>query len=89
MDLMPIGFFGFFANFFIARISGDNADERYMEDKKAALAFVGQLAVFELFILMCLGLLLENHAIIPVLISVCYAITTLSYAVKLYMLEEK
>ena len=89
LDLMPIGFFGFFANFFIARISGDSTDERYMEDKKTALAFIGQLAVIELFVLMCLGLLLGNHAIVPALISVCFAVTALSYAVKLYMLEEK
>ena len=89
IDLMPIGFFGYFAHFFIAKLSGDNADERYLEDKKTALAFTGQIATLELFILMCLGMLLKNHEIVLVLISVCFAVTLLSYAIKLYMLEEK
>ena len=89
IDLMPIGFFGYFAHFFIAKIGGNSADERYLEDNKTALAFIGKLSIFELFVLMCLGMLLKNHEIVLVLISVCYGINLLFYAIKLYMLEEK
>ncbi len=51
LDLWYIGFFGFFANFIIAKISGSKEDERYIEDRKTALALTGQLAIIELFII--------------------------------------
>src|SRR5690554_5979609 len=51
IDLTSIGFFAFFSNFIIAKISGSKADERYIENKRAALAFTGELAMIEIFIL--------------------------------------
>ncbi|MCT4604576.1 MAG: DUF3796 domain-containing protein [Marinisporobacter sp.] len=84
-----LGFFAFFANFIIGKISGSKADERYIEDKKIALAFIGQFAIIELFIIWCATMVVRNIDFIGVLISLSYAITLNVYAVKLYMLEEK
>ena len=89
LDLIFIGFFGFFANFIISRISGDKADERYQENQKIAMAFTGQLAIIELFILWCISILFLNIELTCILISLVYAITLNVYAIKLYMLEEK
>lgn len=89
LDLMYIGFFAFFSNFFIGKISGSKEDERYIEDKKIALAFTGKLAVIELFIIWCLTMIVKNIELIGVLISLAYAVTLNIYAVKLYILEEK
>lgn len=84
-----IGFFAFFSNFIIAKISGSKEDERYIEDNKIALAFIGRLAIVEIFILWCASLILKNMEIISVLISLAYAITLNAYAIKLYILEER
>lgn len=89
LDLVFIGFFAFFANFIIAKISGSKEDERYIEDNKIALAFTGQLAIIEIFILWCASVMIRNSEIISVLISLSYAITLNAYAIKLYILEEK
>lgn len=89
LDLSYLGFFAFFANFIIAKISGSKEDERYIEDKKAALAFTGQFAIIELFILWCATVRVRNVDFICVLVSLSYAITLNAYAVKLYILEEK
>ena len=89
-DLTYIGFFAFFANFIIAKISGSKEDERYIQDSKAALAFTGQLAIIELFIIWCavnIGSITID--IIRVMISLSYAITLNAYAIKLYKLEER
>lgn len=89
LDLSYLGFFAFFANFIIAKISGSKEDERYIEDKKAALAFVGQLAIIELFIIWCATVVMRNIGFVCALVSLSYAITLNAYAVKLYILEEK
>ena len=89
LDLSFIGFFAFFANFIIAKISGSKEDERYIEDKKIALAFIGQFAIIELFIIWCVAVVIRNINFICVLLSLSYAITLNAYAVKLYILEEK
>ncbi|MGO0904184.1 DUF3796 domain-containing protein [Clostridioides difficile] len=88
-DLMYIGFFAFFANFIIAKINGDKADERYVEDEKSAMAFTGQFAIIELFILWCITIISRNVELMYVLLSIAYAVTLNVYAIKLYMLEEK
>src|SRR5690554_3034008 len=76
IDLTPIGFFGFFYHFIIAKISGSKADERYIENKRAALAFTGELAMIELFILWVAVILNDMTIdIIRVLVSLSYAIT--------------
>ncbi|MDU6337101.1 DUF3796 domain-containing protein [Clostridium sporogenes] len=89
LDLSYLGFFAFFANFIISKISGSKEDERYIEDKKAALAFIGQFAIIELFIIWCATMIMRNIDFICVLLSLAYAITLNAYAVKLYILEEK
>jgi hypothetical protein len=89
LDLSFIGFFAFFANFIIAKISGSKEDERYIEDKKTALAFIGQFAIIELFIIWCATVAVRNIDFICVLLSFSYAITLNIYAIKLYILEEK
>lgn len=83
-----IGFFAFFANFILARIKGDKLDERYLQNRTQALAFVGSLAILELFALWCCALLIQNNLLMAVLLSGCYALTLLCYAAKLYRLEE-
>ena len=88
-DLAFIGFFAFFANFIIAKISGSKLDERYMEDKKMAMAFTGQFAIVELFVIWCVTMIIRSADIVCVLLSLAYAVTLNVYAVKLYMLEEK
>ncbi len=89
LDLMYIGFFAFFANFFIGKISGSKEDKRYIEDKKTALAFTGQLAIIELFIIWCFTMVVKNIELISILISSVYAIILNVYAIKLYILEER
>ncbi|MDD2481584.1 MAG: DUF3796 domain-containing protein [Lutispora sp.] len=89
LDLWYIGFFAFFANFIIARISGSKEDERYIEDRKIAFTFTGQFAIIELFIIWCATVVIRNIDFICVLVSLSYAITQNLYAVKLYILEEK
>lgn len=89
IDLSFLGFFAFFANFIIAKISGSKEDERYIEDNKVALAFTGQLAIIELFIIWCASIIVRNIDFICVLLSLAYAITLNAYAIKLYILEEK
>ena len=37
-SLAYLGFFSFFGFFFLGKIQGDQADERYQEDRKTALA---------------------------------------------------
>lgn len=88
VDLTYIGF-AFFSNFIIAKINGDKADERYVQDEKAAMAFTGQLAIIELFILWCITIVSRNIELMCVLLSITYAITLNVYAIKLYILEEK
>ncbi len=50
----------FFSNFIISKINGDKADERYVQDEKAAMAFTGQFAIIELFILWCIAIVSRN-----------------------------
>lgn len=88
-DLTYIGFFAFFSNFIIAKINGDKVDERYVQDEKAAMAFTGQFAIIELFILWCIAIVSRNVELMCVLLSITYAITLNVYAIKLYILEEK
>ncbi|MEW8955802.1 DUF3796 domain-containing protein [Clostridium sp.] len=88
-DLAFIGFFAFFSNFILSKISGNKADERYIENRKVALAFTGEFAIIELFIIWCATILIKNANIACVLLSISYAITLNIYAIKLYMLEEK
>ncbi|NLF41517.1 MAG: DUF3796 domain-containing protein [Bacteroidales bacterium] len=89
LDLTFIGFFAFFANFIIAKISGDKADERYIENQKSAMAFTGKFAIIELFAIWCAVTAIRNGLFASLLLSLAYAITLNVYAIKLYMLEEK
>ncbi|WP_312648136.1 DUF3796 domain-containing protein [Aminipila sp.] len=89
-DLTYIGFFGFFAFFFIAKISGNRTDERYVEDVKIAKAFMGNLAFIEITMLMILGVKESPiREYLFILVSACFASLIISYAVKLYILEER
>ncbi len=89
LDLWHLGFFAFFANFIIARISGSKEDERYIEDKKTAYAFAGKFAVILLFIIWCASAIVRNTDFLCASVSLAYAITQNVFAVKLYVLEER
>jgi len=89
LDLTFIGFFAFFANFILAKISGNKADERYIENQKSAMAFIGQFAIIELFVIWCATTIIRSAVIASLLLSLSYAITLNAYAIKLYILEEK
>lgn len=52
------------------------------------MAFTGQLAIIELFILWCITIVSRNVELMCVLLSITYAITLNVYAIKLYILEE-
>lgn len=82
-------FLWIFANFIIAKISGDKADERYIENQKSAMAFTGKFAIIELFAIWCAVTAIRNGLFASLLLSLAYAITLNVYAIKLYMLEEK
>lgn len=88
-DLWYLGFFAFFANFIIAKISGNKQDERYIEDRKTALAFTGRFAIVELFVIWCAATVIKSAGFICMLTSLSYAVTANVYAIKLYLLEEK
>lgn len=88
-DLSYIVFFAFFSNFITAKISGSKEDERYIENRKSALAYVGQFAIVELFIIWCAIMKFRDIAILCILVSISYVITLNLYAIKLYILEEK
>lgn len=88
-NLTYLGFFSFFGYFFLGKIQGDRADERYLEDQRTAFAFVGQLAVFLLAAIWIVGLFLDNLEITFILAVIAYVVLILAYAVKLYWLEER
>lgn len=89
LDLAYLGFFAFFGFFFVGRISGDRRDERYQENRKTALAFVGQLSIMAFFVIWGLGVILGNMEVVFVLSVLAYAGLLNAYAIKLYWLEEK
>ena len=89
IDLSFIGFFAFFANFIISKISGNKADERYIENKKSAMAFTGKLAIAEIFLIWCISMITKDIYLLSIIIALSYAITLNAYAIILYKLEEK
>lgn len=89
LDLGFIGFFAFFSYFLISKISGNKADERYMENNKTAMALTGQFTIIEIFAVWFITMITMNMEVTFVLISLMYAITLNVYAIKLYILEEK
>lgn len=88
-DLAYLGFFSFFAYFFLGKIQGDRADERYQEDRKAALAFIGHLSIFFLAAIWLIGLFLNNLEVTFIVAVIAYVALILAYAMKLYWLEER
>ncbi|MBN1068548.1 MULTISPECIES: DUF3796 domain-containing protein [unclassified Clostridium] len=89
-DLAYIGYFGFFASFFIAKISGNRVDERYYEDAQKAKAFIGDLAIVEIAVLMVLGIVFPIiREYLLIFISASLASLIIAYAMKLYILEER
>ncbi|HBC28000.1 MAG TPA: hypothetical protein DC013_11375 [Ruminococcaceae bacterium] len=89
-DLTYVGFFGFFSYFFIGKISGNRTDERYAEDDTRARAFMGNLALIEIMLMMILGVSVSAiREYLPVLVSACFASLLIAYAVKFYLLEER
>ena len=88
-SLAYLGFFSFFGFFFLGKIQGDQADERYQEDRKTALAFIGHLALFLLAAIWIIGLFMSNLEVTFILVVIAYVVLILAYAVKLYWLEER
>ena len=89
LDLGYIGFFAFFSNFFIAKINGDKADERYIENCKKAKAFTFDIATLLIFCCWCLILGTQNPDFAYILIPLIYAVIFNIYGIKLYRLEER
>ncbi|WMJ83770.1 DUF3796 domain-containing protein [Oscillospiraceae bacterium LTW-04] len=89
LDLGFIGCFAFFANFFIAKIKGDKADERYIENRKEAMAFTFNISTVLIFSCWVLVLYTRNSDIAYVLLPFVYAVIFNIYGIKLYSLEEK
>lgn len=89
LDLGFIGCFAFFANFFIAKINGDKADERYIENCKQAKSFAFDVATVLIFSCWVLVLYTRILDLAYVLLSLIYAVVFNEYGIKLYRLEEK
>lgn len=89
LDLAYLGFFAFCGNFFLGRIQGDRTDERYLEDRKESLAWIGNISIVAFFLIWCAGLLFRNMDIVFILTVVAYALLVNLYSWKLYVLEEK
>lgn len=88
-DLCWIAYFGFFAAFWIAKISIDIPDERYYKNATMAKAFLGNIAIYEMGILFISGVLFPViRAYLIVFISICFASLIIAYAIKFYILEE-
>lgn len=87
-DLYFIMFFAFFSHFFISKINGDKADERYQENHIIAMSLVGDLSMISMFLIWCLTFTLKKIEITMLLLSIAYAIIHNVYAIKLYKLEE-
>lgn len=88
-DLLYIGFFGFFLYFFTGRINGNKEDERYIENRKMALAFIAPLAILAVAIIWSSTILVGDIELIRVLIFLLFAILLNIYGIKLYILEGK
>ena len=89
-SLAYLGFFSFFGFFFLGKIQGDQADERYQEDRKTALAFIGHLSLFLFAAIWIIGFLfMSNLEVTFILVVIAYVVLILAYAVKLYWLEER
>lgn len=88
-SLAYLGFFSFFGFFFLGNIQGDQADERYQEDRKTALAFIGHLSLFLFAAIWIIGLFMSNLEVTFILVVIAYVVLILAYAVKLYWLEER
>lgn len=87
--LFWFAYFAFFAYFWIARLRITIPDERYLENSRLALAFVGQLALMEMAVLIVLSTLLPYQELYILGIAIVWASLLVSYAVKLYHLEER
>lgn len=87
--LSYVGFFCFFSWFFIGTINSSKEDERYIENKKIALAFIAPLGIIALPIVWSLTVLIKDIELIRALIFLLSAILLNTYAIKLYILEEK
>lgn len=88
-DLVYIGFFGFLSCFFTGKISGSKEDERYIENRKTALAFIAPLGILALMIIWSSTVLIIDIELIRALIFLLSAILLNVYGIKLYILEEK
>lgn len=84
-----IGFFCFLVNFFTGRINGSKEDERYIENRKTALAFIAPLGILAIMIIWSSTVLIGDIDLIRALIFLLTAVLLNSYGIKLYMLEEK
>jgi hypothetical protein len=87
--LMWFGFFAFFANFWLGRISTTKSDERYADNVKTAMAFTGQLAFLTMTILFILAVIFPSLEILMVGITAVWLTLFFGYVWKLYRLEVK
>jgi hypothetical protein len=88
-NLSYVAFFSFFSFFSIGRVSGSKEDERYIENRKTALAFIAPLGIIALAIIWSSTVLIRDIDLIRALIFLLSAILINVHGVKLYMLEEK
>lgn len=87
--LSYFGSFGFFAYFWISKISREMLDERYVENSKVAKAFTLDIAVFE-FAILYLSTLTSGitKEILLIIIPLCFSSLIIIYAMKFYKLEK-
>lgn len=88
-DLSYVAFFTFFSSFFTGRVSGNKEDERYIENRKTALAFIAPLGILALAIIWSSTVIIRDIDLIRALIFLLSAILINVYGLKLYILEEK
>lgn len=89
VDLLSVGYLGFFSYFIIAKISGDIEDERYIENENKAKSYAFDTGIALLALVMFLSALLnlKTYAIL-FLLYLSFALMLLVFALRLYRLEE-
>ncbi len=80
-SLFYFSFFGYFSFYFIGKIAGDMADERYMDNSRKALVKTSGLPIVSIFIIgFIAGFPLITKDIIVAMASITFATTHIVYS---------
>lgn len=88
-DLHFVFWFALFAEFFIGRIKGDKADERYLDNQRRAKAFAFDVAIAVVACFYIFSSIAKDLVIASFVLPLIYAIVYNVYGITLYRLEEK